>query len=311
MARRRKGRSVHGILLLDKPSGCSSNQALQRARRLFNAAKAGHTGSLDPLATGMLPVCFGEATKLSQFLLDAQKSYVAEMRFGVTTHSADSDGDVIDERPIPENLTLKTFDAVCQQFVGDIDQVPPMVSALKVNGQRLYKLARQGVVIEREPRHVTVMELNVLALNGESARIDVRCSKGTYIRSLVADIGEVLGCGAHVTALRRTSVAPFEGQKMVDLSELEIASNASDNQIDRYLLPLDAGLGHLSSLTLETDTAAAYRHGQSVPCSLVDQEKTPVGGLSRVYDLHNKLLGLGEISDCGTSVSPRRVLQYE
>ncbi len=222
MARRhRRGRPVHGILLLDKPNGGSSNHALQRAKRLFGASKAGHTGSLDPLATGMLPICFGEATKLSAFLLDADKGYETTLKLGVTTNSADSDGEVLETRQVPEDLTAERFAQVCERFVGDLMQVPPMVSAIKIDGQRLYKLAREGKEVERPPRPVTIFSLEVLSFSGDSARLSVRCSKGTYIRSLVTDIGEALGCGAHVTALRRTFVCPFEQYPMVSIETLE------------------------------------------------------------------------------------------
>jgi len=222
MARRKKrGRDVHGILLLDKPAGGSSNQMLQRVKRLYGANKAGHTGSLDPLATGMLPICFGEATKISAFLLEADKGYETTLRLGVTTNSADADGEVLQTRPIPDSLTAQTFRQVCEGFLGAQQQVPPMVSAIKIDGQRLYKLAREGKTVERPARDVIIHQLDVLAFSGDTARLSVRVSKGTYIRSLVADIGEAIGCGAHVTALRRTFVSPFEQQPMLALSTLQ------------------------------------------------------------------------------------------
>lgn len=222
MARRhRRGRPVHGILLLDKPSGGSSNHALQRAKRLFGAAKAGHTGSLDPLATGMLPICFGEATKLSAFLLDADKGYETTLKLGVTTNSADADGETVLERPVPAYLDRATFEEICARFTGPIMQIPPMVSAIKIDGQRLYKLARQGKEVDRPPRPVVIHSLDVLSFSGDTARLAVRCSKGTYIRSLVTDIGEAIGCGAHVTTLRRTFVSPFEQAPMITIETLE------------------------------------------------------------------------------------------
>lgn len=231
MARRhRRGRPVHGILLLDKPCGGSSNHALQRAKRLYGASKAGHTGSLDPLATGMLPICFGEATKLSAFLLDADKGYETTMKLGITTNSADSDGQVLETRPVPSDLNLETFTEICHRFIGHLQQIPPMVSAIKIDGQRLYKLAREGREVDRPPRPVTIHELEVLSFSGDTARLAVRCSKGTYIRSLVTDIGEVIGCGAHVTQLRRRFVSPFEQYPMITLDTLEqLVSGLSDS----------------------------------------------------------------------------------
>lgn len=327
MARRhRRGRPVHGILLLDKPSGGSSNHALQRAKRLFGASKAGHTGSLDPLATGMLPVCFGEATKLSAFLLDADKGYETTMKLGVTTNSADSDGEVVETRPLPADLNLKKFTDTCQQFIGAQLQVPPMVSAIKIDGQRLYKLAREGKEVERLPRPVTIHELEVLSFSGDTARLGVRCSKGTYIRSLVTDIGESLGCGAHVTALRRRFVSPFDSHSMTTLDELEqIASDKASTAepeaawpaLDELLLPPDAGLGHLPAVHLNELGESAFAHGNAATCRLAGEscslpandgnvQESPV---CRVYDTSGRLAGLGELTDAGL-VSPRRVLQW-
>ena len=282
---------MHGVLLLDKPSGGSSNHALQRVKRLFGARKAGHTGSLDPLATGMLPICLGEATKLAAWLIDADKGYEATLRLGVTTDSADADGEVIERRPLPDELDRAGFEAACRAFEGEQLQVPPMVSAIKVDGQRLYKLAREGVTVERAPRPVTIGQLDVLAFDGDTARLSVRCSKGTYIRSLVTDIGERLGCGAHVTALRRTYVAPFGGASvaasggevdgrgggasggfpMTTLGELErIAGTAEDasegwSALDALLMPPDAGLGHLPQITVSEEALARFRRGMAVP----------------------------------------------
>jgi tRNA pseudouridine55 synthase len=279
--RQRKGRAVHGILLLDKPAGGSSNHALQRAKRLFGAKKAGHTGSLDPLATGMLPVCFGEATKLSAFLLDADKGYETTLRLGVTTDSADADGQVLQVRPVPAGLTRESLVEVCSRFIGPQQQVPPMVSAIRIDGQRLYKLARQGLVVERPPRSVLLYKLEVLDFDGASARLSVHCSKGTYIRSLVSDIGEAIGCGAHVTALRRTFVSPFDRRPMTTIDELQrlVGSNASGQNavdtdlagvLDALLLPVDAGLGHMAAVQLDADGLMAFSRGQAAACVMTD-----------------------------------------
>ncbi|MFK7857176.1 MAG: tRNA pseudouridine(55) synthase TruB [Granulosicoccus sp.] len=324
MARRhRRGRAVHGILLLDKPSGGSSNHALQKAKRLFGAAKAGHTGSLDPLATGMLPICFGEATKLAGFLLDADKGYETTLKLGVTTNSADSDGETLEIRVVPPSLDLAQFKEVCNQFVGPIMQIPPMVSAIKIDGKRLYKLAREGEVVDRPPRPVVIHDIEVLSFSGDSARLAVRCSKGTYIRSLVTDIGEAIGCGAHVSALRRTFVSPFGQFPMITLDALQqMMSGLQDGPedvvadpsalwpaLDALLLPPDAGLGHLSKVTLDARGAGAFLHGNSASCVIVESDADSVEPLCRVYNSFGDLMGLGELDDTGT-VSPRRVLQW-
>ena len=333
--RHRRGRPVHGILLLDKPSGGSSNHALQRAKRLFGASKAGHTGSLDPLATGMLPVCFGEATKLSAFLLDADKGYETTLKLGVTTNSADADGEILETRPVPESLDYQQFEAVCEGFTGPILQVPPMVSAIKIDGQRLYKLARQGKEVDRPPRPVTIHHLQVLAFSGDTARLAVHCSKGTYIRSLVSDIGEALGCGAHVTSLRRTFVAPFMQYPMVSLETLErmvtpVADEAEPAEnaaapattdpalwpaLDAMLLPPDEGLEHLPAVLLDAQTESAFFNGNAAHCHRTSCDDTVTSSLCRVYDSTGRLAGLGELVETDGSgepdrVSPRRVLQW-
>ena len=280
--RHRKGRPVHGILLLDKPPGGSSNHALQRVKRLFGARKAGHTGTLDPLATGMLPLCLGEATKLSAHLIDADKGYETTLRLGITTDSADADGTPLEERPVPPSLDAAAFAAHCAAFVGPQLQVPPMVSAIKVDGKRLYALAREGVTIERAPRPVTIRSLEVLAFDGTTARLAVRCSKGTYIRSLVTDIGERIGCGAHVTALRRTFVAPFGPEHaLVGLDALErLVAGAGPGEaahaaLDALLLPPDAGLGHLPEAFVDEAGAGRFRAGQDAP--VIDSPQKRVG----------------------------------
>ena len=321
--RNRRGRAVHGVLLLDKPPGGSSNRALQRVKRLFGAKKAGHTGTLDPLATGMLPICLGEATKLSAWLIDADKGYETTLRLGVTTDSADADGEVLEIRPVPEGLDRTGFEAACCAFVGGLLQVPPMVSAIKIDGQRLYKLAREGITVERAPRPVTIERLEVLAFDGDTARLSVRCSKGTYIRSLVTDIGERLGCGAHVTALRRTYVAPFGGgltdARMITLEELERLAGESDGEpgaLDELLLPPDAGLDHLPELTLPEATLGRFRHGQAVALERSVEPREMVVAADealpwRVREPSGRLAGLGRLAAGGDAVAPLRVLQWE
>ena len=220
MARKRQhGRNINGILLLDKAIGITSNTALQQVKRLYQAKKAGHTGSLDPLASGLLPLCLGEATKLSSFLLDSDKEYEGTCQFGSKTTTGDAEGDVIETRPVPA-LSREMLQELCTAFTGEIEQIPPMHSAIKKNGQPLYKLAHQGIEIEREPRAVTVHELTILDIQETAFRFHLRCSKGTYVRTLVEDIGERLGCGAHLSSLRRTAVGPFRLEDAVTESAL-------------------------------------------------------------------------------------------
>lgn len=307
MARRKRGRDLHGILLFDKPAGGSSNQVLQRVRRRFDANKAGHTGSLDPLATGMLPICFGEATKLASFLIDSAKGYETTLQLGVTTDSADADGDVLEQKPVPSSLDHATLERICAGFVGDQLQIPPMVSAIKVNGQRLYKLAREGITVERKPRPVTFHSIRVLSFEADQVRLSVTCSKGTYIRALVTDIGDAIGCGAHVTALRRTFVAPFEEQVMWSESQLEGHADA-----DSLLLPMDAGLEHMPRQRLDESGVCAFLQGQAVtPVSGADEinpTDQQLGEFCRIYGSQNQLLGLGTYAEQG-KIAPKRVLQ--
>ena len=333
MARNRKGRQVHGILLLDKPSGGSSNKVLQQAKRLFDARKAGHTGSLDPLATGMLPVCFGEATKISAYLLDADKGYEVTLKLGETTNTADADGETVDKRPVPQQLDEPGFTRICDRFKGPIQQIPPMVSAIKIDGQRLYKLARQGEVVDRPARSVTIHSLQVLSFAGDYARLAVRCSKGTYIRSLVTDIGDAIGCGAHVTALRRTFVSPFEQRPMIEMSALqsmaeELVAEMGDSSVslqavawpalDALLLPMDAALMHLPALYLLTDGEQVFASGQHAACNLPSADTSAGLDVCRVYSESGLLLGLGQMhytdDDHGNKgaarVAPRRVFQW-
>lgn len=294
---RKAGRDVSGIILLDKPQGMTSNRALRRVSGLLNARKAGHTGSLDPLATGLLVLCFGEATKISGWLLDADKSYEAIARLGVITDSADADGALVEQRAVPA-ISPTQLDRLVDRFSGAQQQVPPMFSALKVDGRRLHELARAGQVVERAPRDVVIHELAIEPLADDRLKITVRCSKGTYVRSLVADIGEVLGCGAHVEALRRTALGPFQAPEMWRLDALEQLPEP-----DQALLEIDTALVDYPSITLDTAAAGAFCHGQRV----FSPESEGMVGWIRVYEAGQGLLGLGEIEGDG-GVRPRRLL---
>lgn len=300
MGRRHKGRNVSGIILLDKPLGITSNRALQIVKRLFNAAKAGHTGSLDPLATGLLPLCLGEATKVSGFLLDADKSYLATIKLGVKTTSADAEGDVIQTRHVL-NYSKKQINAAITPFIGDIEQVPPMHSALKVDGQPLYKLAHQGQVIERKARPVHIFDIDVLRFEDDEIDIHVVCSKGTYIRTLAEDIGEQLGCGAHLSALRRTSSGPFDIEDSVTLEELETLSESGFEEMDALLIPSEDALDDWESVHLSNDAAFYIGRGQAV---LVP--KAPTSGLVRLFSEEKGFMGIGEILEDGR-VKPQRL----
>ena len=273
MGRRNKtGRRLHGILLLDKSSGCSSNHALQRVKRLFNAQKAGHTGSLDPLATGMLPVCFGEATKVSAYLLDADKTYETEARLGVRTNSGDVDGEVVETVPVPGNLTLTQLQQTVARFTGELDQIPPMYSALKIDGQRLYKLARQGISVDRKSRRITIYSIDILNWDADLVSLRVRCSKGTYIRTLIEDIGNALGCGAHVQSLRRESVTPFEDGSMYTQSALEAAVETGGMEaLDSLIIPPEQALQGMPQCEIDNRMATLFCQGQSVPRSSAEQ----------------------------------------
>ncbi len=303
MARRskRRGRKVNGILLLDKPVGITSNAALQEVKRIYNADKAGHTGNLDPLASGLLPICFGEATKLSAFLLDADKVYVGVCKLGERTRSADAESEVVETRPVGP-LTEAQVQEVLERFTGEIQQIPPMHSAIKRQGQPLYKLAHQGIEVEREPRSVTIHELRMLRLEGDQLEIFVHCSKGTYIRTLAEDIGEALGCGAHLSALRRTGVGPFGEAGSVTLESLRGRAEQSFEDLDQLLLPMEQALDKWPALEL-TDTTAYYlRQGQPV---LVPQ--APTSGWVRLYAVEGRFLGVGHILDDGR-VAPKRLV---
>ena len=298
-----KGRDVNGILLLDKPAGITSNDALQQVKRLYFARKAGHTGSLDPLASGVLPICMGEATKVSAFLLDADKRYEVRCQLGVRTATADAEGEVLETRPVAD-YSDQQIEAVLEQFRGEIEQVPPMYSALKHEGQRLYKLARQGVEVEREARPVTIYELTMTGRGADWVDIRVHCSKGTYVRTLAEDIGERLGCGAHVSELRRTAVGPYadEGQ-LVTLDRLRELKANDMPAMDKLLLPLETALTQWPGVELSADAAFYLRQGQPV---LVP--RAPTSGWVRLYVGNRSFLGMGEILDDGR-VAPRRLIK--
>lgn len=301
--RRRRGRAVNGILLLDKPFGISSNHALQRVKRLFDAQKAGHTGSLDPLATGLLPLCLGYTTKFSAFLLDADKRYHVRIRLGETTETADAEGEVIATAPV-EGVDEARVRDVLAGFKGEIEQLPPMYSAVKHDGKRLYQLAREGKEVERTPRKITIYAIDLVGLALPDIELDVHCSKGTYVRTLAQDIGEQLGCGGHVAALRRTGVGPYvEGETdFVTLAEIESRAEAAPETLDELLLPLESTLGHCPALRLSANSAFYLSQGQPV---LVPQ--APTEGMVRLYDSGDVFLGVGEILDDGR-VQPKRLV---
>ncbi len=299
---RHKGRRVDGILLLDKPRGITSNQALQKVKRLFNARKAGHTGNLDPLASGVLPICLGEATKMSAFLLDADKRYQGVVHLGERTSSGDAEGEVIERQPVPE-LDEQQVNAVLRRFVGEIQQIPPMHSALKRQGQPLYKLARQGIEVERKPRIVTIHELQLLEISGKELHLDIHCSKGTYIRTLAEDIGQALGCCAYLGGLVRTKAGPFELKDAVTLGQLESQMEQGGiAALDRLLLPMEQALADWPAVELSREAAYYLRKGQPV---FVPQ--LSASGWVRLYDGEAIFLGVGAVLDDGR-VAPKRLL---
>ena len=296
--RRAPRRSVDGVLLLDKPTGMTSNAALQKARWLLNAEKAGHTGTLDPLATGLLPLCFGEATKFAGELLDADKAYLATVRLGVTTDTADAEGAVLDTRPV--EATEAQAREVLARFLGPIDQIPPMHSALKRDGKPLYEYARAGVEVERAPRRVTIHALGLSNWQGESFDLEVSCSKGTYVRTLAADIGEALGCGAHLSALRRIRIGRLTLDGAVALEAFEAMSLEAR---DASLLPADALLSDLPRAQLGEADASRMLHGQGIRWT------GNAGDRCRLYGPGGVFLGLGEVSADGW-LNPRRLVAF-
>jgi len=302
MARRRKGRAVHGILLLDKPKGISSNAALQQVKNLFNAQKAGHTGSLDPLATGVLPICLGEATKITSYLLDSDKKYQGVAKLGVRTNTADAEGDVLQTRPVPI-LSDDTIEMAIDSFRGEISQVPPMHSALKLNGKPLYELARQGIEVERKPRNVKIFEFKKLGFENDELEIFVHCSKGTYIRTLAEDLGEILECGAHLSSLRRVAAGPFDIKQTITLDRLTELAELGMGELDKQLLPMHDALVDWPEISLTANSAYYVRQGQPV---LVP--KAPTNGWVRLMGENpNDFIGIGHILDDGR-VAPKRLV---
>jgi tRNA pseudouridine55 synthase len=293
---------VNGILLLDKPINITSNSALQTVKRLFAARKAGHTGSLDPLASGMLPICFGEATKFSQFLLDADKHYLVTAKLGIKTTTGDAEGQVVAEKPVPK-LTGKEIEKVLANFRGQIEQIPSMYSALKHQGQPLYKLARQNISVPREKRAVNIFSLNLTKQQDDQLEFMVHCSKGTYVRTLVEDIGEALGSGAHVIALRRLSVGQYQADEMITLATIEkFVAEGNRGALNALLLPIESML--LNWKTVQVTEALAYylRQGQSVVIPYA-----PSTGLVQLQSKTGRFLGVGEILSDG-KVAPKRMV---
>lgn len=298
----RPWRTVNGLLLLDKPSGCSSNAALQKARRLFSARKAGHTGSLDPIASGLLPICFGEATKLCSHLLDSDKRYQVLIRLGAETDTCDREGVIIARAEVPL-LDPDVIARALAKFKGRIQQVPPMYSALKHQGKRLYELARQGVEIERKAREVEIFSIEVLAFDRDSLTLDVKCSKGTYIRSLAVDLGRLLGSGGYVEELRRTAVGSFA---LEQAQTLELLGESMD-EVERLgvLRPMDVMVAHLPSMHFDCDQSRRLNQGQAV-----DLPDPMVTGWARLYDGAQRFMGLGQALADGRLV-PRRVFNLD
>ncbi len=307
--RRFRGREVDGILLLDKPAGITSNDALQQVKRIYAAAKAGHTGALDPLATGMLPICLGEATKFSQFLLDADKRYRVIAKLGERTDTSDADGEVVETRPVKVSAG-ELIDAL-DHFRGDIMQIPSMYSALKYQGKPLYQYAREGIEVPREARPITVFELTLIRFEGDEVELEIHCSKGTYIRTIVDDLGERLGCGAHVTMLRRLAVAGYPAERMLTLEQLQcILDNCKANDIsprlelDPLLLPMDTAVQSLPEVNLSELVAGYLLHGQAVQVA-----GAPLEGFVRMtVGEDHRFVGVGEIDDDG-KVAPRRLVR--
>ncbi|MDP6290097.1 MAG: tRNA pseudouridine(55) synthase TruB [Arenicellales bacterium] len=295
--RKRRGDKVNGMLLLDKPVGITSNGALQDVKQLMNAAKAGHTGSLDPIATGLLPLCFGETTKLSGYLLELEKRYWTRIRLGQSTETGDSEGAIVQTRAV--ELNQDRIEAALEHFRGTFDQIPPMYSAIKVNGQPLYKLARQGIEIERKPRQVTVYNLELAAFDGVDLELELECSSGFYVRALAYDLGAALGCGGHVTALRRLSVGDLDIADAVTLDQLKECGTAIERR--KMLIKGEEGLAHLPRVDLSVDAAFYLCRGQDVRADGLPQE-----GMVRLFSSDSGFIGIGQITD-DHRVGPKRL----
>ena len=296
---RKRWRDVDGVFLLDKPQGMSSNDIMQKVKRLFQANKAGHTGALDPLATGMLPICLGEATKFSQFLLDADKRYLVTAKLGERTDTSDAEGQVVETREV--HVETQQILTALEQFRGDILQVPTMFSALKHNGKPLYEYARAGITVEREARPITIFELNFIEYQAPSLTLEVHCSKGTYIRTLVDDLGEVLGCGAHVTVLRRTAVADYPTEKMMTWDALQALAEQGD--LDQHLLPIDTAVSKLPALKLNAEQSKGIGFGQRVKFA----NEAKLRGQVRLFSDKNIFLGVALIDD-NNVIRPQRLI---
>jgi len=291
-----KRRKIDGVLLLNKPVGITSNTALQRVKRLFQAAKAGHTGSLDKLASGLLPICLGEATKLSSFLLEADKHYQAICTLGITTSTGDAEGDIIATAPVPP-LDLHTVEPILESFRGTIQQIPPMYSALKHQGQALYKLARQGQIIDRQPRSVVIYSITVQSLLTNQLALAIHCSKGTYIRTLAEDLGKAFGCGAYLSSLHRTQIGPY--REMIDFSDLE---QADLETLDKLLLPMHTALSNWPEITLSSQATHYVLQGQAVQIA-----HAPTSGWVKLFSEQGHFLGVGKILEDGR-VAPKRLI---
>ena len=299
--RRRRVRNISGIVVLDKANGLSSNAALQEVKRLYEANKAGHAGSLDPLATGVLPVCLGEATKVSQFLLDSDKRYRTRIKLGIRTDTGDSEGSII-ERNEGISISRKAIERALTKFKGEVEQVPPMHSAIKMNGVPLYKLARKGITVEREPRLVTLYQICLVEFVNSELELEIFCSKGTYIRTIADDLGQELGCGAHVIELRRTQAGVFTEKDSISAEELVLEKeNRGLDKIDQFLIPMDRAIQDLPEVNLPSITASHVKNGQAV---LV--RHLPKNGLVRMYE-DEQFIGIGSIDDDG-KVAPRRLI---
>jgi len=298
-----RGRAVDGVLVVDKPKGVSSNDAVQRAKRIYRARKVGHTGSLDPLATGVLPLCFGEATKFSQFLLGSDKRYWARIKLGVRTDSGDADGNVVETRAVC-GVTAQRIEEALANFRGEIEQVPSMFSAVKHQGQPLYKLARQGIEVAREPRRVTIYSNELKSFEADEFEIEIHCSKGTYVRTVAEELGELLGCGAHVVELRRLMAGPYRESDMVTFETLErtLADGGLD-AIDALLLPTSSAVRDWPTVTLSEATAFYVRQGQPV----IVAHAPPDGWVRLLEGREATFIGVGEILDDGR-VAPRRLI---
>ncbi len=291
---------VNGLLLLNKPPGMTSNRALQLVRRLMNARKAGHTGSLDPAATGMLPLCFGEATKVCAYLLDADKSYRVTAKLGSAMDTGDGDGQETDTAAVPE-MNADQWNDILQSFCGESTQIPPMYSALKKDGKRLYELARKGETVEREPRAIRIDEIRLLELAGNRLVFRVSCSKGTYIRVLVEDIARKAGTVAYTARLHRETVGGFESANMIDMAAIEALAEKGSEPLRAKLLPADVALAEMPGISVDTESAERFCGGQAVTVAADEQ-----AGLARVYEAGERFLGVGELSGDG-QLAPRRV----